>query len=480
MIRLAWAVWERQAASAAGLVPILTACATACTLLMTEPASGQFSPGARSVGMGGAGMVFSSGVDAIEWNPANLALGSGWNVSLAEVGGALLLSGVTFEDLQDIVDASGSGDAALLARIPASGLSVSTVTEGFITSRAASAGDVPQPGSPLPSLGITFGHYGLRIRSRVLGEARLSREIVDLIVNGFDPALIQTYRVGDTGFRSTSFSEITAGYGTILGERLALGVGVRYVVGHQLTEGKFFEPLIDLVDETVEVTGVAVEAGGGSGYGLDVGLALDLAAGLRVSASGSNVIQRMSWDEDLISHQATFVGCDDPFTPSCPNGDDFDLEFADLIDRFDGEPIDPGAVSLPVYQTAADLYRDAFFPTVFRAGVGWRAGGTAVELVGTSVSPRGRQRADWDERVSLGIEQRLVFLTLRAGAAKGSDGLQVVSAGVGLGLGPVALDISGGLMSGGFEFAEDIVTPEEVDYAGGHITVSLQVRGGGP
>jgi hypothetical protein len=35
-------------------------------------------------------------------------------------------------------------------------------------------------------------------------------------------------------------------------------------------------------------------------------------------------------------------------------------------------------------------------------------------------------------------------------------------------------------MSGGFEFAEDIVTPEEVDYAGGHITVSLQVRGGGP
>ena len=137
-------------------------------------------------------------------------------------------------------------------------------------------------------------------------------------------------------------------------------------------------------------------------------------------------------------------------------------------------------MSLPVYQTAADLYRDAFFPTVFRAGVGWRAGGTAAELVGTSVSPRGRQRGDWDERVSLGIEQRLVFLTLRAGAAKGSDGLQVVSAGVGLGLGPVALDISGGLMSGGFEFAEDIVTPEDVDYAGGHITVSLQVRGGGP
>ena len=45
----------------------LTVCVAALALLppMNE-AVAQFSSGARSVGMGGAGMVFASGVDAIE------------------------------------------------------------------------------------------------------------------------------------------------------------------------------------------------------------------------------------------------------------------------------------------------------------------------------------------------------------------------------------------------------------------------------
>jgi hypothetical protein len=452
--------------------------AAVLALTLPMPAAAQFSPGARSVGMGGAGMVFASGVDAIEWNPANLALDRGWNVSLGEVGGAALLRGVTFDDLREIFDASGSGGYDI-SGVPGSGLAFSTVTEGFATARAASSEDLPQPGSPLPSLGVTVGSLGVRIRSRVQGDFRLSKEVVDLMVNGFDAGMIQEYRVGDTGFRTTSFSEITVGYGTILGERLALGVGARYVKGHSLTQGRFFEPVLDLVNETVEITGVAVESAGGSGYGLDVGLALDLAAGLRVSASGTNVVQKMSWDEGLVAHEATYLGCSNPGTPSCPNGDDFESDIQDLIDRFQGQPIDPGSVSLPVYLAGQDLFTGAFFPTVFRAGVGWRAGGTAIELVGSSVSPRGRQHSQWDERVSLGVEQRLWILRLRAGGAKGTDGLQSLSGGLGLGLGPVGIDVGGGLMSGGFDLTEGVLAPEDVEYAGGYVTLSIQVSGGG-
>lgn len=465
---------RREAAAAA------RALAALLVLLVPSAAGAQFSPGARSVGMGGAGIVFSRGVDAIEWNPANLALEEGWNLAAGELGGALLLSGVTFADLQEILEASGSGNAAVVARLPESGLRAFLVSEGFATSRAASAGGVPRPGSPLPSFGIQIGRLGLRVRSRVLAEARLSKELADLVVNGFDPARIQSYRVGDTGLRSASFTEITAGYGALLGERLALGAGVRFVKGHQLTEARFFEPIIDLADETIEVTGVAIEAAGGNGFGLDLGVALDLGAGLRASAAATNVMQEMRWDEDLVAHEATFLGCDEPFTPACPDGDDFERDLEELADRFEGRPLDPQAVSLPVFQTARGVYRDAFFPTTFRAGVGWRAGGTAIELMGASVSPRGRQRSQWDERISLGLEQRLLFLTLRAGAAKGSDGLQAVGAGLGLELGPLALDVGGGLMSGGFELAEELVRPEDVDYAGGQLSVSLQIRGGGP
>jgi hypothetical protein len=259
---------------------------------------------------------------------------------------------------------------------------------------------------------------------------------------------------------------------------MAIGVGARYVQGHKLIETRFFEPVLDLVNETADITAAAVEAPGGSGYGLDVGLALDLIAGLRVSASATNVVQKMTWDDALVGYEYTYHGCDDT-NPGCTSS--FELDPEELLDslRYSNQTIDPSAMSLAMYQTAQGLYPGAFFPTVYRLGVGWQAGWTTIELVGSSVSPKGRDHSQWDDRISLGIEQRLFFLRLRAGGAKGSDGLQVISAGVGLGLGPVNLDVSGGLMSGGFEFADSLVPSENVDYAGGHVTVSIQIKGGG-
>jgi hypothetical protein len=467
-----------------------TALAAVALALPPSVAEAQFSPGARSVAMGGAGMVYASGVDAIEWNPANLALEGGWNVS-GEFGMSGLLSGVSCDDIGAIFGFGQCGsqpwgwefddvgcDASVTAGLPASGVRLSTSSEGFLTANGAEAADLPRPGSPLPTIGVAVGSMGLRVRSHVLTETNVSKELMELMCEGFDPALIQEYSVGNTGFRTTSFSEITGGYGTILGSRLAVGVGVRYVMGHSLTQGRFFEPVVDLTNETIEVTGVAVESTGGSGYGVDVGLAMDLVAGLRVSASAKNIIQKMTWDDELIAHVATYVGCE-PGAPTC-SGDDFEeLDFEDFVNRFQGQPIDEGSVSLPVYQTAQELFRAAYFPTVLRVGAGWRAGGTSVELVGTSVSPRGRQHNDWDERISLGVEQWLWILGLRAGGALGSDGLQVINGGIALGIGPVRFDVSGGFMSGGFDFASGVVTPEDVEYAGAQLTVSLQLRGGG-
>jgi len=476
---------------------IVWVAAAVAVLAPADAVLAQFSPGARSVGMGGAGMVFARGVDAIEWNPANLALEGGWNLSLGEVGTSALVTGADLPALQNMFEfelpgilggpSTGTQQEAVAA-LPASGLGLATVSEGFLTSQAASSSDgaVPNPGDGLPSIGVAWGQFGLRVRSRVMGEIRLSKELVDLIVNGFDPARLNEYQVGNTGFRTVSFSEVTGAYGTTLGERMALGVGVRYVKGHKLTEGRFFEPVLDLVDEIAVFNSVAIEAPGGSGYGVDVGFALDLAAGLRVSASAVNIIQKMTWDDALIAHEAALVSCESSPTssqcvndPSLSDSFDDDRDPEDLIDDYQASSVDPSTMSLYVAQTLQDLLPDAFFPTVFRAGVGWRAGGTAIELVGSSVSPQGRQHNQWDERISLGLEQRLWFLTLRAGGAKGSDGVQVLSGGLGLGFGPVKLDVSAGMMSGDFEFTNGLVAPEDVDYAGGHATLSLQVMGGG-
>jgi len=434
-------------------------------------------------------MVFSSGVDALEWNPANLALEGGWNVS-GEVGMSGLLDGVTCDEIGAILgfgqcdsapwgwDFDDAGCNSSAVELPDRGVRLSTNSEGLLTALGADAADVPTPGSPLPTIGVAVGSVGVRLRSRVMTETSVSKELLELMCDGFDPALIQDYRVGDTGFRTTSFSEITAGYGTTVGGRMGIGIGLRYVMGHSLTQGRFFEPVVDLTNETIEVTGIAVESTGGSGYGLDIGLALDLTAGIRVSASGTNIVQKMEWDDELVSHEATYTGCTSG-APTCP-GDDFeDLDFGEFIDEFEEQPITPGSVSLPVYQTAQELFKAAYFPTVLRAGVGWRAGGTSVELVGTSVSPRGRQHNDWDERISLGVEQWLWILALRAGGALGSDGLQAINGGFALAMGPVHLDVSGGFMSGGFDFVSGVVAPQNIEYSGAQATIALQLRGGG-
>ena len=272
----------------------------------TKDARTQFSPRARSAGMAGAGLLFATGLDTVEWNPANLAWSTGWDVSLFEFGAAGLLTGTTIDDLIEIASAGGDGDAAVVNRLPDDGFTLSTTVEGFASARAASVADLPEVGSSIPSVGLAIGPVALRVRSRLMAEASMSRELADLTVNGYNPERIQEYAVRNTNFRAASFTEITLGYGITIGESLALGLGVRSVRGHSLSQGRFFEPVIDLNEETLAVTGAVVEALGGSGYGLDLGMALDLGAGVRVSLVGTNVMQRMTWDEELVAHQAVF------------------------------------------------------------------------------------------------------------------------------------------------------------------------------
>ena len=435
--------------------------ALALCLAMTvgaENARAQFAPGARSAGMAGAGLVFATGTDAVEWNPANLAWSNGWEVSLFEFGASSLLNGTTISDLIDIAGGDAEGSSAV-DRLPADGFTLSTTAEGFAVSRAASAADLPEIGAPIPTVGIAIGPVALRVRSRLMSEVSISKEIADLVVNEYNPERIQEYAVRNTSYRAASFSEITLGYGFTIGERFALGVGARWIQGHSLSQGRFFEPVVDLDERTLAVTAAAVESPSGSGYGFDAGLALDLGGGVRMSMSGTNLFQRMTWDEELVAHQAVFS-----------DGDFDDADITDLIDRFEDMPVEAQAASLAVFEAGRGLFEQSYFPMTIRTGIGWSAGGTTVELVGVGVSSRGRHHNAWDERVSAGVEQRLGFVALRAGYSLANNGLKSAAAGLGLGFGPVKLEVSAGRISG--EFAG-------IDYDGAHVTIALSVRGGG-
>ena len=86
------------------------------------------------------------------------------------------------------------------------------------------------------------------------------------------------------------------------------------------------------------------------------------------------------------------------------------------------------------------------------------------------VSPRGRFTPAWGERISLGVEQKLPVLTLRAGYAIGSDDLTALTGGVGLGVGPIFLEASVG------KFSAD---SDSVSKEGFYGTLALQLKGGG-
>jgi hypothetical protein len=410
--------------------------------------------------MGGAGLIYARDAAAVDWNPSNLALSTGWSLTVLDVGGAGLVSGATLGDLEEIANAGGSGDGSVVTRLPDDGLSFSTVVEGFVINQVSSAADFPGTGSAMPTVGGSFGPYGLMVRSRVFVDADMSREFVDLAVNGFDETKIQGYRVGDSSLGLTSVSEVTASYGRTFSGRFEVGAGVRYVIGNLLSRGQLFEPELDLNAETLLIRSAEVQSQGGSGYGVDLGLGMDLPYGIRISVSGRNVMQNMEWDDALVSHEAVLTDVD------------FDTkDFGELLDGFVGAPVDPGSVSLPVYEVARELFAESYFPTVMMGGVGWRAGSTTLELVGSWASSNGRFRSVWDDRLSFGAEHRLSFAAVRAGFARASAGVLAASGGLGLIFGRVVLELGGGILSGSLG---------GVDYAGTQGAISVTIRGGGP
>jgi hypothetical protein len=415
--------------------------------------------------MGGGGMVFAPGVDAVEWNPANLGRNRGWNVSVFEAGTGMATSGASLNGLFSLFDAALPGSdaedpSAVIAAIPEEGLRVTSVSEGFAFAFAADASGLPTAGRPLPTIGVAVGPVGVRVRGRVMSELRLTREVADLIGMGFDSNRIEEYSVGETGWGSTWVTEFTASYGTMVGDILSVGVGARYVMGHGMVQGRLSEPELDLVARSLSLESVVVESPGGHGFGIDLGAALDLPAGFRLSASGSNLMSRMSWDERLMAHSADFTEAD--FAQG--------RDYSELVDVFESRPVEPSTASLAVYQASEGLFDQNFYPQVLRGGLGWRSGGTSVEVVGIRVSPRGRMASAWDQRVSFGVEQQIPVLTLRAGYAMGRDGSRTVTGGLGIGLGPLLLEGSAGVFTG------DTSLLERQDF---YATVALQLRGGG-
>ena len=402
----------------------------------------QSSASIRAAGMAGASMALARGHEALALNPANLGLPGrpGFSMALprADVTGAIF-----GPSLGDVVDIFRAGDdltdrqrTEFLEKVPAGGFELRTDVQ-------------------VPWLAVSVGNFAFGATTTALIGGSVGKELIDLLLyvrqyEDVDQNRLNEYRVGNTAGRDALYTTVRAAYGKdvdlpFLSFPVSVGVGARYIVGHELQRLRIYEPRVDLNASEIYLTALAIRSTGGKGYGVDAGISARPLPWLTLGVAVDNVFQQMKWDEGIELRGDEFVGSE---------LDDEDLD--ELYDRLNPRPFDPTAVPLEAYELARELFTEAYFPRVVRLGAGVQFGGTALGASFAAKQGKGDLHAGWPRTLAVGLEQRLPllsFLTLRGGVASSLSGASAYSLGTTLRLGPVGISAAATATTGNDEAA---------------------------
>jgi hypothetical protein len=396
----------------------------------TTPAAAQFATSARAAGMAGAYEALATGGEAIRWNPANLGFADqrpSWSLALPNVNVAGTVLGPGVFDVRDILDLGSNltdqDRQAFLDAVPSGGMGVSG-------------------GATVPWFSLSVGPFAVGASTTLLAGGSVGKDLIDLMLyarqyGGLDVDRLGAYRVGNTMVRDAAFSTVSLSYGHTVNSLIALpfpvsvGVTARYVRAHDLQEGRIFEPRVDLAALDIFLPALAVRSPGGSGFDVDVGVAAQPLPSVTVGVTVANVLQRMSWDQNLTLRGDVFSGSEMAV-----------LGVQDIYDRLQSRPFDPATAPVEAFELANEMYREAYFPTVMRMGAALRHGGTALGATYSTTMGEGELATGWPHYIALGLEQKLPvlsFIVLRGGVASSLDGATELSGGATLQFGPVGL-----------------------------------------
>lgn len=403
----------------------LAAASASLALLSAVPAAAQVPGTPRALGMGGAYIGVARGVESLFQNPANLGLRNAphWSAAFPTISLGLGARGVELEALGDLAqydDLTPEEREALLADIPAGG------TGTDLDLRA-------------PVAALQMGRFAASVSYGMIGSHTVNRGIVDLVVNGFDRN--KTYTIEDTeGFRA-AFWDIAAGYGNRIGP-VAVGATAHVYFPRALVRSALVG--VDTVTTEfqgqeiptdIRVTYAGVRSETGSGLGLDIGAAMQPMPGLTVSAALENVVNTMSWDDELGVRTVVLDRND------YQNGDP-----QQILDEYTGsetEYVESAALD-GTRALAARVRddRDQGLPMTLRAGAAYQLG------TGTTLSTAFHKELDedspfgglWGQQLAFGVQQRLPIITLRAGLASDLEDGTLLSGG--LSLGPIHLGVA--------------------------------------
>lgn len=388
------------------------------------PAAAQVPTLPRALGMGNAYTALARGHEALFLNPANLGLAGTphWSVALPQiaVGGTVLGLGLgDVNELRDYDEISPERAREILDAIPG-GTGVEYETR-------------------VPLAAFSFSSVAFGFSYNTIGNHSLDRDIVDLFLNDYE--LGRTYAAPNTNGSRTTYLDFALAYGRQVGP-VSVGVTGHYYHGRDL--GRFgivdvdtLGSVVPPVAPDVEVTYAGVRSDAGRGFGVDVGAAMQPLPNLTVSASVANAFQSFEWDDEFVGRQLTLNSNqirNSDFRRLRTEYGQSDEAYATFVNGLEADQ------RAGVEALADGLLDEAKLPTTLRVGAAWSLpSGTDVAADFKTDLTDSRIGGLWDRSISLGVQQKLPVVTLRAGLSSNLDEGSLLTAG--LSLGPIQLGV---------------------------------------
>lgn len=245
---------------------------------------------ARSSAMGGVRTAVADGLDAAVWNPASLAFTSGRSVGLASVAVDIHNNSFTLGRYNDVSGAtlSNADKEELLADIPDGGFRMDANAQASL-------------------LGLQIGNFAVTTGALAAGRGNLDRDFFDLLLFGNEVG--QTVDFSDTWGDGYAVGHMSLSWGRLVssGERgeLAVGLTASYLKG--LYSLHVEEAHGSVTTSRSEISGEAfaavVTADGGSGLGVDLGVAWQALNGWTYGLTLDNLVSKMTWSGQVERHE---------------------------------------------------------------------------------------------------------------------------------------------------------------------------------
>lgn len=240
----------------------------------------------RSWGMGGTGVANTRGLDAVNYNPANLAFSDGFSLGLATAAIDVHNNAISLDRYNEITGSylDTAAKEQLLGDIPDSGFKLDGDVQASV-------------------FGLQAGSFALTFNALGAGSGNLDKDYFDLVLFGNE--LGQSADFSNTYGEGYALGSAAISYGGVLRtgqqSRLSYGLSAKYLYG--IYEMHVEDAYGSLHTSMEEISGDAyvstISSDGGQGYGLDLGFALQAPKGWTLGLSMENLYTNMTWDSNV-------------------------------------------------------------------------------------------------------------------------------------------------------------------------------------